>query len=299
MPIIHTDTPNAKFTAVRDAYPTWALGCDASMWQGDINFEILGSRGVLFGAFRTSVGDYYADPMRQTYYLNAKAQGIHQTDYHGVRPDIGARAQMDKYYASRPTRDTPPVWGPVLDDEIHGKEIKVKIRGRKYKFVWKKFSRAQITDRLLECKEIIEQRDGQTPIHYSYLYFFIDHLEDTPELWEMDQWLAHYHTLTPGWIGGRNLFGALNGGKATFRIWQCLADADDQGPYFGSGAHGFDVDLYLGTDEEFIAEFITKEPPPPPPDEITFPLSTEGLGETPIKENREAINKIAESIEWR
>lgn len=265
MTIIHTDTPNAEFTNVRNIYPHLAIGCDASRHQGDINFEILKSREVIFAAFRVSVGDYYADEMRQTYYLNARAVGIYQTDYHVVRSDISARAQMDKYYANRPTGDAPPEWGPVLDNEIHGKEIKIKIRGRKYKWTWKTFPRSQITDRVLECKEIVEQRDGVTPLHYSYLYFYIDHLEDTPELWEMSHWLAHYGTLTPGWIGDRNLFGDMNRGQADFRIWQCLADSDDQGPYFGSGAHGFDVDLYYGSDAAFVSEFITKEPLPPEP----------------------------------
>ena len=291
MTIIHTDTPNQKLIEVLNKYPieSHSQGVDVSKHQGEVNFDTMKKRGVHYAAFRTTIGNYYKDPMRKTYQLNSLANQIHPTDYHVVRPDNSARSQMDNYFSTRPTGGTPPIWPMVLDDEIHGKEIKVKINKKKYKFVWKKFPRSQITDRLLECKEIVEERDGVTPLHYSYLYFLLDHLEDIPEVWEMDQWVAHFGTLKPGWVSGRNKLAALNKGKGIeLIIWQCLANGDNQGPYFGSGAHGLDVDLFmLGGDDAFDQRYGIGSPGEPP----LPPLSSE-IHNKALEEGREALEDL-------
>lgn len=261
-----TNTPNQKLLDVLKAYPNLSLGTDISRHQEDVDFATMKKRKVHFAAFRTSIGNYYVDPMREVYFLNASAAGIHQTDYHVVRPDNSAVSQMNNYFSSRPTGDNPPAWPMVLDNEIHGKSVQVKINKKKYKWVYKKFPTSQITDRLLECKEIVLERDGIMPIHYSYLYFLLDRLEDTPEIWEMDLWLAHFRTLRPGWISGRNKLATLNSGKGVeIVLWQCLVDGDDQGPYFGSGSHGLDIDLFmLGDDKEFDRRYIAEESPREP-----------------------------------
>ena len=69
-------------------------------------------------------------------------------------------------------------------------------------------------------------------------------------------WIAHYGTDEPGLWRGRQLLEELGYDKNDWKIWQCMADADDQGPYFGSGAHGLDVNFFNGTLKDFEKEYI-------------------------------------------
>lgn len=305
MTIIPTNIPNQKLINILNKFllDDHSLGVDMSKWMGDTNFDILKKRGVHFAAFRTTIGNYYKDPMREIYFNNANAVNIHQTDYHVIRPDNSARSQMDNYFISRPSGDTPPILPVVLDNEIHGKSVTVwkNKKKKKYKIVYKKFPPSQITDRLLECKEIIEIRDGKTPMHYTYLYFLIDYMEDSREVWEMDQWIAQFGTLTPGYLrkqSDRDRLAALNGGKGIpITIWQCLADADDQGPYFGAGAHGLDIDLFMfGGNDTFDSRYTTQGPTPPP--NILFPLPdiVESNLVEEVRLNRQAINELDKRI---
>ena len=301
MTVIPTNTPNQKFLDLTAKFPidSHALGSDVSKWQGEINFELMRKRGIRYIAIRTSVGNYYLDPMRSVYYQNALANDIYPTDYHVIRPDNSVVSQMDKYFLNRPSGDTPPIWPMVLDDEIHGKSITVwkNKNKKKYKIVYKKFPPSQITDILLGCKEKVEERDGVTPIHYANLFFLFDFLEDVSDIWKMDLWIAQYGTLNPGRLNERfqPMLDALNNGQGIEHLiyfWQGLADSDDQGPYFGSGSHGLDIDFYMkGGIDDFISRYITAEEPPPPP-----PPDCSGVRNDTIDEVKAKFNKTLEDM---
>ena len=175
MTIIHTDTPNQRYKEVIGRFPleSHSLISDISKHQGEVSMETMKRRGVHAIAIRVSIGNYYVDPMCKTYQQNALANDIHPTDYHVIRADNSVISQMDKYFLNRPSGDTPPSWPMILDDEVKGKSVTIwkNKNKKKYKIVYKKFSKAQITDTLLGCKELVEKRDGVTPIHYANLFF--------------------------------------------------------------------------------------------------------------------------------
>ena len=282
MAIHYTNTPNQRFIEVTNRFPvdTHALGADVSRHQGEVSFETMRKRGVRYIAIRTSVGNYYLDPMCEVYYRNALADDIYPTDYHVIRADNSVVSQMDKYFLNRPSGDTPPIWPTILDNEVKGKSVTIykNKKGTKFDIIYKKFSPARITDILLGCKEKIEERDGATPLHYADLFFLFDNIEDVSEVWEMDLIIAQYGTLTPGRLEPRfqKRLDALNNGKGIQDLicfWQGLADRDNQGAYFGSESRDLDIDFYMkGGIDDFISRYISKEEPTEPQPGGLFPL---------------------------
>ena len=120
----------------------------------------------------------------------------------------------------------------------------------------------------------------------------------------MTLFIAQYGTLTPGRLVQRfqKRLDALNNGKGIqdlILIWQCMADSDDQGPYFGSGAHGLDIDLFMRGDNDAFDRYFNIDgaapEPPPGPSDISFPLTlpTKGMDlRLMVEENREALNQL-------
>jgi len=267
MPVVHTDIPNQHYRRIRDRYKENALIVDASSNQGDIDFKIMRSRGVVAGWFRVSVGDDFLDLKRGQYFRDAQAVGMPQGDYLVILPWIPAKKQMDFYYTNRPTGDKRPELPTVLDNEINKKSIRVKINRKKYEWQYKKVAAGEITERLLQCAEIIRKRDGRDPLHYTFADFLANRMEVTEEVKQLKLWYAHYRVNFPGQRSdGKNYLEMAGYGKGDWLMWQCLADGDDQGPYFGSGAHGLDISIYKGNAAKFRLDFGLGENSTPAPE---------------------------------
>ena len=264
--------PNAKLLHLLDLYPNNPLLLDISRWQGEVDFFKAKLRGVVGVYTRVTIADYYTDPLVKKYAKDINEAGLFRGDYHVTRADIKPIKQMDRYYRDRPSGDTPPALGIVLDNEISGRNITVKINKKKTEIQYKKFSRAGVTDNVLACKEIVERRDGIVPENYTYPYFFWDYLSANDELMEMPLWLAHYGVDVPGRLSARkDIFDMLKISRSSMIKWQALADGDNQGEFFGSSAHGLDVNLWMGGDGtlvDFMAYYgLTESDVPEPGDD--------------------------------
>ena len=225
---------------LREFYPFNMLGVDVSRWQGYIDWDKMKSRGVEFAVIRNTVGDYYLDPMTNFYYQSCLKRGIYSSFYHVMRTQATAQDQMDWYFSQQPSRPDFPIildleWEKIAENTVF-------------------FDPERTTERFLECAEIIKVRDGRNPIMYSAPYYLWDFV-NYKELLKFPLWIAHYGVNYPGQSGSRNLLEEM--GFKSWAFWQCMADGDNQGEYFGSGAAGLDVNFYKGTKEEFEKKYIS------------------------------------------
>jgi len=89
-------------------------GIDVSKWQGIINWNLVRSDGVQFAMIRSSYGDGTSsyinngvDPMFETYYAAAKANGISVGAYHYSYATTVAQATKEaNFFISRPLAGT-------------------------------------------------------------------------------------------------------------------------------------------------------------------------------------------------
>jgi len=207
-------------------------GVDVSRWQGDINWDTMFDRGIKFATLRCTVGDYYVDTMLNIYDQQTRARRIYTNYYHVMRTQATAQKQMDWYFSNQPKRADFPIcldveWETTGDDSYY-------------------YDPEETTERVLECVEIIKERDGRTPFLYSAVGYLETWLLPHPEILALPFFVANYGVVAPNiWL------------FEDYKFWQFMADGDNQGEYYGSGAHGLDVDMYNGSQEEFEKEFIS------------------------------------------
>ena len=208
---------------------------------------------------------------------------------------------MDKYYLNRPSKDTPPSLGIVLDNEISGRNITIQINKKKTEIEYKKFTKNQVIDNVLGCAEIIKSRDGITPKNYTYPYFFWDYMSGNKAINELGLWLAHFKTEIPGQLGRKNIFDMLDMPRENIFMWQALADGDNQGEYFGSGAEGLDVNFFMhgdGTYQDFLSYYNLVDEDAPEPQIPVPPVDcTEAVQASYELGKRDGITQAIEAIQ--
>ena len=110
------------------------LGIDCSRWQGNIDWPLLASQGVLWAAIRASVGNYYIDPTFEDNFDGASAAGIMPLSYHVIHPDNDVESQLDRYELAMNGRAPA---GLVIDAEIVG-TVSENIRKRRTYWIMRK-----------------------------------------------------------------------------------------------------------------------------------------------------------------
>lgn len=220
-----------------------------------MQWDIAKARGVQFMAARATVGNYYADLTFRHNADEATRLGIYWTAYHVIRPEFDAASQVSLLFSHLGGRK--PDFPIVLDVEVK-MDLLQRIADPKRA---KHYAPANYVQRIHQVAEMIEQRDGRTPLFYTYPDFVDSFLLNHPSL-------AHYKL----WIS--NTSGKLNISLPAptvpmpwtrWTIWQWLTDKSDDGFEYGAQSKALDRNWYNGSIEEFKAEFeITDEPKEPP-----------------------------------
>lgn len=153
------------------------FGLDVSLFQGDIDWEILtDNHDVDFVFIRATAGIDRLDDKFEYNWIEAKNNGILRGAYHYFRPNENSREQAMKFINNVVLK--PGDLPPVLDIE--------------------EYSNVQSTDRLktglLNWLVIVEEHYGVTPIIYTYNRFYRNVFEGDVRFYRYPFWIAWYNT---------------------------------------------------------------------------------------------------------
>jgi GH25 family lysozyme M1 (1,4-beta-N-acetylmuramidase) len=164
---------------------TEPLGIDISRYQFPIDWDKFASQPVKFVAMRATIGNRYVDPWFKSAYNELYKRKIPRTAYHVVRPDVGAKQQMEWFVSSisdailgysseviyRQMSDLPL----VLDCELDCDK-----------------SPAVIGQVIYDCAHYLEDKTGHKPIIYSRTSWVNPHIGAKNWLNDYDWWMAYY-----------------------------------------------------------------------------------------------------------
>ena len=237
------------------------LGCDVSRWQGDIDWPLLASQGVLWAGIRASVGDYYTDRTFEFNYDSATDAGILPFPYHVVNANHPVEAQLARYKLSLDGRK--PVM-TVVDAEVIGSVSNIILRRRHVWFV----------------------RDGMRDIGgqwilYTNKNFAETHLKDGYQGWmwgeQIPLWVASYGA-NDGEVPPTPPYPRMPYQWDVWHAWQYT----DKGKLLGGSAADIDLDLM---DDGFYSNLRVRSgipepgdvgiPTPPPAETVSIELSLE------------------------
>ena len=133
------------------------------------------------------------------------------------------------------------------------------------------YSKARITDTLLECLALILENTGRYPVIYSRAYWVNDHL-DVSRLPQLDWWLANYLRSNPDPYFTPEMTPPpmLPNGVKNWLIHQTSKEQD--GSKVGVVSHYVDTNRWNGTHDELLAYFGLGEETPEPEPEPQEPL---------------------------
>lgn len=238
---------------------TYPLGIDISSWQTSSDGKQKPDFGIInqkctFIAIRAGISWGYTDRWFSSYWEQTE---IPRMAYHVVYPGEVAVRQMDHFLGIvRPTEHDRLVLDMELD---HG------------------YSKARITQTLLECLEHILENTGRYPVIYSradWINQFVYVSQLPPNL---DWWLAGYLKPLPSPLYTREATPppALPIGVSTWLIHQTAERGN--GKEFGVASHYVDIDRWNGTKADIETYFGLAEVPEPPttPPEIPAPPEIE------------------------
>lgn len=231
------------------------LGVDVSRWQGDIDWPLLASQGVLWAGIRASVGDYYTDRTFEFNYDGAAEAGVLPFPYHVVNPNNEVDGQIARYLLSLDGRK--PVM-TVVDAELKGSVTNTILRRRHSWFI----------------RDGMREVPGQW-ILYTNKAFAETHLKAGYMGWEwgaqIPLWVASYG-VNDGNVPSTPPYPRMPYQWERWYAWQYT----DKGKLLGGSAADIDLDLM---DDDFytnlrvrsgIAEPGSSVPVPPPIDEPTI-----------------------------
>lgn len=230
-----------------------AFGIDVSRYQGLIDWDqVVGHREptVIFAAMRAGISWGYTDGWFARNRTEAKARNLIWLAYHVLYPGEDASRQMDHFF--RILGDDIGPMPLVIDAELdHGQ------------------SRRTITNRILECARIIEQRAGRAPILYGRAEW-INRCTYPKELAHLDLWVAQYLSADPDMGYAREHMGPpdLPKGFEQYLIHQ----TGDKTPGAGFGVQSkyLDYNRWNG-DAESVYRYMADGPGELPGDEPELP----------------------------
>lgn len=304
------------------------IGVDGSQHQretdqGSIRWEDAKNQGITFMIWRSVLRGWRNDPTCIPNLVRAAEVGI---PWRGIYVVLDANESLSAHMRliEQVWRDIerefgsdehmPRIW---LDDEVRGREVRIKIKKKKFDWVYKKFSPQRINDLHDQVsKEVYEMQGGEEPGYYSFPDFVITSkgtIQQRGYLTKKHEgmrWLAFYYN---SWVTAMNEkamptkwvppeWRDLTRVDKGIDVYQFGSELNNNmlGSVLGGDSDDFDINKAFKTDAEMNKMFhvgwdgeVVPLPVPPP---SRFPLTDfDGLLlEDAVRENRSAINELAE-----
>lgn len=202
-------------------------GVDVSKWQRPggvaLNWEKVAASGQKFALIKATDGV----EGNQQYFLEdsmaAAKAGLYVGSYHKAHPDRPAISQADQYVAALRQRDqqvpSDKTLPPALDIELENG-----------------LSTAQLQKWTKDFLERVEEKTGETPMIYTYRWFWQQPMGNSTEFTKYPLWLAAYQSSAPT---------AIPGGWDSLTFWQRSSTGR-----IGGIPTIVDEDTFNGTDAE-------------------------------------------------
>lgn len=220
-------TENASSNSARTGFNMGPTGVDVSKWQRPggvaLKWDEVAASGQKF-AFIKATDGVEGD---QKYFLEdsiaAAKAGLYVGSYHKAHPDRSAIAQADQYVEALQQRDeqisTDKTLPPVLDIELDNGLNPTQLQK------WTK-----------DFLERVEEKTGETPMIYTYRWFWQNPMGNSTDFTDYPLWLAAYEDSAPT---------SLPGGWESMAFWQRSSTGRVDGI-----PTNVDEDAFNGTDAE-------------------------------------------------
>lgn len=220
-------TENASSNSARSGFNMGPTGVDVSKWQRPggvaLKWDEVAASGQKF-AFIKATDGVEGD---QKYFLEdsiaAAKAGLYVGSYHKAHPDRSATAQADQYVEALQQRDeqisTDKTLPPVLDIELDNGLNPTQLQK------WTK-----------DFLERVEEKTGETPMIYTYRWFWQNPMGNSTDFTDYPLWLAAYEDSAPT---------SLPGGWESMAFWQRSSTGRVDGI-----PTNVDEDVFNGTDAE-------------------------------------------------
>ena len=193
---------SASSNSARTGFNMGPTGVDVSKWQRPggvaLKWDEVAASGQKF-AFIKATDGVEGD---QKYFLEdsiaAAKAGLYVGSYHKAHPDRSAIAQADQYVEALQQRDeqisTDKTLSPVLDIELDNGLNPTQLQK------WTK-----------DFLERVEEKTGETPMIYTYRWFWQNPMGNSTDFTDYPLWLAAYEDSAPT---------SLPGGWESMAFWQ-------------------------------------------------------------------------------
>ncbi|MCQ9170807.1 glycoside hydrolase family 25 protein [Corynebacterium amycolatum] len=220
-------TENASSNSARTGFNMGPTGVDVSKWQRPggvaLKWDEVAASGQKF-AFIKATDGVEGD---QKYFLEdsiaAAKAGLYVGSYHKAHPDRSAIAQADQYVEALQQRDeqisTDKTLPPVLDIELDNGLNPTQLQK------WTK-----------DFLERVEEKTGETPMIYTYRWFWQNPMGNSTDFTDYPLWLAAYEDSAPT---------SLPGGWESMAFWQRSSTGRVDGI-----PTNVDEDVFNGTEAE-------------------------------------------------
>ncbi|WP_311509543.1 glycoside hydrolase family 25 protein [uncultured Corynebacterium sp.] len=220
-------TENASSNSARTGFNMGPTGVDVSKWQRPggvaLKWNEVAASGQKF-AFIKATDGVEGD---QKYFLEdsiaAAKAGLYVGSYHKAHPDRSAIAQADQYVEALQQRDeqisTDKTLPPVLDIELDNGLNPTQLQK------WTK-----------DFLERVEEKTGETPMIYTYRWFWQNPMGNSTDFTDYPLWLAAYEDSAPT---------SLPGGWESMAFWQRSSTGRVDGI-----PTNVDEDVFNGTEAE-------------------------------------------------
>lgn len=218
---------SASSNPARTGFHMGPTGVDVSKWQRPggvaLKWNEVAASGQKF-AFIKATDGVEGD---QKYFLEdsiaAAKAGLYVGSYHKAHPDRSATAQADQYVEALQQRDeqisTDKTLPPVLDIELDNGLNPTQLQK------WTK-----------DFLERVEEKTGETPMIYTYRWFWQNPMGNSTDFTDYPLWLAAYEDSAPT---------SLPGGWESMAFWQRSSTGRVDGI-----PTNVDEDVFNGTDAE-------------------------------------------------
>ena len=220
-------TENASSNSARTGFNMGPTGVDVSKWQRPggvaLKWDEVAASGQKF-AFIKATDGVEGD---QKYFLEdsiaAAKAGLYVGSYHKAHPDRSATEQADQYVEALQQRDeqisTDKTLPPVLDIELDNGLNPTQLQK------WTK-----------DFLERVEEKTGETPMIYTYRWFWQNPMGNSTDFTDYPLWLAAYEDSAPT---------SLPGGWESMAFWQRSSTGRVDGI-----PTNVDEDVFNGTEAE-------------------------------------------------
>lgn len=218
---------SASSNSARTSFNMGPTGVDVSKWQRPggvaLKWDEVAASGQKF-AFIKATDGVEGD---QKYFLEdsiaAAKAGLYVGSYHKAHPDRSAIAQADQYVEALQQRDeqisTDKTLPPVLDIELDNGLNPTQLQK------WTK-----------DFLERVEEKTGETPMIYTYRWFWQNPMGNSTDFTDYPLWLAAYEDSAPT---------SLPGGWESMAFWQRSSTGRVDGI-----PTNVDEDVFNGTEAE-------------------------------------------------